>query len=670
MATNKKGISYNIKMTVLMFAATVLAIAPMAQLSAAENDCKNKAICLTGRILDNSQPNDATNYKYNENKPKEVAPGELFKIQFTVKNNSGTALKNVNMSWSPSRLTFTPKKGEATTATANNYKLAFNSFGKGKSHKYVVQAKFKDGVKAGSKIDSMPLVTAQQNGNKKQDRVNGFGIVVVDKKNQDQGSIHIKGSILDNEQNPRTNNYRYNDNNPKKVSAGKWFQIQFRIKNNTDKQLKNVKLNWTPNAIEFMPINNGKRGEHGRSVTAKNISIQFPTFNKGAERIYTQFVKFKPGTPVGTTINESNKGNMPKVTAQFPDGKQTQNPVLTLNAVVKAAPAGMPLEVVKTTDNQSPSLNKPFNYLISVKNTSNTPQTVKLTDVNMASSVQNFTSVSIEGATSSTLKIVNGEEAVQAAQEVADRLAAEEAAVQVTNDITAKYKALKAAQKKINQLRVASKKAKIAFMQAKDGQKQALKQAWDKAKKAVEAEKPKVKAAWDAYQAAKKAVGQPVAESDEPSAEDMDETIKEEDDDIVQVLTGDFVIAAGATANIKLAAVIVEDSEAANAIANEAMVMIGNQHEVSDETIIALCRTPECGGDSAIINPPAPEAPPASQPGGGGPAQIASTGPAAVAASVVGISALGYGARQWMASRRAMHDAMEGLYKTDHHDKI
>lgn len=45
------------------------------------------------------------------------------------------------------------------------------------------------------------------------------------------------------------------------------------------------------------------------------------------------------------------------------------------------------------------------------------------------------------------------------------------------------------------------------------------------------------------------------------------------------------------------------------------------------------------------------------------PAVIASTGPGAIAASIVGISALGYGARQWMASRRAMHDAMDSLYK-------
>ncbi len=45
------------------------------------------------------------------------------------------------------------------------------------------------------------------------------------------------------------------------------------------------------------------------------------------------------------------------------------------------------------------------------------------------------------------------------------------------------------------------------------------------------------------------------------------------------------------------------------------------------------------------------------------PAAIASTGPGAVAASVVGVSALGYGARQWIASRRAMHEAIDKLYK-------
>ncbi len=45
------------------------------------------------------------------------------------------------------------------------------------------------------------------------------------------------------------------------------------------------------------------------------------------------------------------------------------------------------------------------------------------------------------------------------------------------------------------------------------------------------------------------------------------------------------------------------------------------------------------------------------------PLKIASTGPGAVAASIIGVSAIGYGARQWIASRRAMHEAMEGLYK-------
>ena len=54
-----------------------------------------------------------------------------------------------------------------------------------------------------------------------------------------------------------------------------------------------------------------------------------------------------------------------------------------------------------------------------------------------------------------------------------------------------------------------------------------------------------------------------------------------------------------------------------------------------------------------------------TEPGVSAPAVIASTGPGAIAASIVGISALGYGARQWMASRRAMHDAMDSLYRKE-----
>lgn len=657
-AVHPKGI----KAVTLMLIAGLLAFLPMANL-AAQGNTPNYRINLT-----------ATVDKHR------VTTGETFRVTFKLKNTGKKQLKNVKMNWAPTRLEFTPFSGSnGASATKNNFKLNFTPFNSGGERTYSVQAKFKAGVAAGKGIENMPRVTANKAGatGSVSDVVNDIVIKVVASasggsgNSSNQNGIHIKGSILDNEQNPRTDNYRYDNNNPKKVKAGKWFQIQFRIKNNAGQQLKNVKLNWEPSAIEFMPINNGKRGEYGRSLTANKISIEYPKFNKGAERIYTQFARFKADTPAGTSINEANKGKMPKVTAQFPNGKATENPVLTLNAVVVPPPAGIPVEITKTTSTPSPSLNAPFDYLIAVKNTSNAPQTVKLTDVNMASSVQNFTSVAIEGATATTLKIVNGEEAVQAAQEVADKLAAEEAAVQVTNDVTAKYKALKAAQKKINQLRVASKKAKIAYLQAKPGQKQAAKKKWDQAKQAVEKEKPKVKAAWDAYQAAKKAAGQPVAEAEEPAAEDIDEAAQESDEDIQQVLTGNFTLAAGATANIKLTSVIVDDSEAADAITNEAVAIIGDQHEVSDETVIALCRTAECiGSSSEVIPTPGSASSDALGGGGSGPAQIASTGPAAVAASIIGVSAIGYGARQWIASRRAMHEAMSNLYKPDHHDHI
>ena len=43
--------------------------------------------------------------------------------------------------------------------------------------------------------------------------------------------------------------------------------------------------------------------------------------------------------------------------------------------------------------------------------------------------------------------------------------------------------------------------------------------------------------------------------------------------------------------------------------------------------------------------------------------QIPETGPGSVAISLIGVSILGYGARKWMASRHAMHEAMEDLYK-------
>ncbi len=160
---------------------------------------------------------------------------------------------------------------------------------------------------------------------------------------------------------------------------------------------------------------------------------------------------------------------------------------------------------------------------------------------------------------------------------------------------------------------------------------------------------------------------------DDVTEEEVTEEIEEEVGegnvvvDVEQRLEGAFDLPAGATVTIKLTAMITDELGDTDTISNSATVLIDGQPITSNETKVRLCQTTECG---EVVEPESSLESSAQKSNDGGlPAAIASTGPGAVAASVVGVSALGYGARQWIASRRAMHEAMKNLYKPEHHDQ-
>ena len=156
----KQSKLHQIKMTVLMFAAAILATAPILQLSV-QSDLEakppqstgsskppqsttttgttttgtttytapapdNGKITLSTRIIGLKQNNkiDCTKKK-NKNKckvPKQRDAGkDWFKVQFTVANKGNTDLKNVKLNWSPSVLNF-KKKGKKV----KNYMLLLN----------------------------------------------------------------------------------------------------------------------------------------------------------------------------------------------------------------------------------------------------------------------------------------------------------------------------------------------------------------------------------------------------------------------------------------------------------------------------------------------------------------------------------------------------------------
>ena len=122
-----------------------------------------------------------------------------------------------------------------------------------------------------------------------------------------------------------------------------------------------------------------------------------------------------------------------------------------------------------------------------------------------------------------------------------------------------------------------------------------------------------------------------------------------------------FPLKAGETQEFSFQAKLVE--EMAGDIVNTVCASDGAQATACDDAknIMAPIEPPvipECAegipvGDERCIPAPEPVTP----------AVIASTGPGAVAASIVGISAIGYGARQWIASRRAIQEATKELYK-------
>ncbi len=142
------------------------------------------------------------------------------------------------------------------------------------------------------------------------------------------GSISINGSILDADQPWDTTNYKYSPGNPKKVQPGEWFKIQFRVKNNGQAQLKNVKLDWSPTRLNFNPSGAGPNGE---TVTANSYKLSFTPFNKGGERTYAVLAKFVSGVEDGKGID-----NLPEITAtNSSNGNKVSNSVTALGVVVQ-----------------------------------------------------------------------------------------------------------------------------------------------------------------------------------------------------------------------------------------------------------------------------------------------------------------------------------------------
>ncbi len=150
------------------------------------------------------------------------------------------------------------------------------------------------------------------------------------------GSISFNGSILDADQNYNTTDYKYSPSNPKKVAPGEWFKIQFRIKNNGQAKLKNIKLKnqWSPTKLDFYPSG---AGPHGETVTANSYNISFDWLNKDDERIYAVLAKFVSGVADGEGID-----NMPTIVAtNSSNGKEVSNSVGKLGVIVQR-PAAQP----------------------------------------------------------------------------------------------------------------------------------------------------------------------------------------------------------------------------------------------------------------------------------------------------------------------------------------
>ena len=383
---------------------------------------------------------------------KRDAGKDWFKIQFTVTNQGNTTLNNVKLSWKPSVLVFKQKgkKNKALYVTPKSVTINQKSLKKGASVKYVAVAQFKKGVKPGTAIESKPSITADSRTKKVKDSAEfGKNVKVTGKDagkqdNKKNEGLGITARVFNSEFNqngkiqaPATAHYNYeNDKNKpvaqkvfpynsaakRQVQPGEWFAIQLRVANKTGKKLNDAKVSWKPakSNIQLPSNGNGNRNTKTEKITVTKESYQLDLKNfnsvdkkkKTGVRTYVVYAQFNEKAKPGETVTV-----MPSVTAKGQKGDKVDS----INAVVKGgqapAPTQNPLVVTKEVDTPNPILYAPFNYSIKVTNNSDKAQKVNISDLNTNPEAQNFESFTIEGATNSTLDILNGDKAEDVAEE-------------------------------------------------------------------------------------------------------------------------------------------------------------------------------------------------------------------------------------------------------------
>ncbi len=647
---------------------------------------------------DKNKPKDKRVFPYNTKNYRNISPGEQFTTQILINNTSGKALQNVKATWGPDNLVFdqanTQKQG--TTVEPKKFTIKPFNLGKDKKKTFYVTTHFKGGAKDGSGPNPVPTVSAKIKGSAKgkgevKDKVDAIRVKLVDKSQPPAANPLVVTKEVDNK-------------NPALYAP---FNYSIKVTNNSDKDQK----------VTFSDVNTNSLVQSFESFTidgATGSTLKIDDFDKTAVDDGSDVdVDDSPSTD--TTVaglreayikkyqvlkkaRENFKAVKKKVAKQ-------QNAVDKANEIV--AKRQNALKNAKN-DKAKKAAQKALNQAKSALKEKQKDLNKKKATVKYVQKEQTFN---------------KARKAAQAAKEAYNKAALADpnltALQQALNQAQAALKQAREAeiaqkQQNINRINgnltkrnsdlaawnaVKDKIEKIPASKRTQQQKENLnkaKAAINKLNNAIATAKNNLKAAQSVnievkpavvkakaqFEAAKEALSSALGNlpdvDDESGDVDLslegdvtDEEVEAEVDETVveveQRLEGSFNIAAKATATIKLTAMITDDPDAANAITNSATVSIDGSPAVkSNETVISVCRTEACGEPTVPLPVnPNPDAPGNNVSGGGaaGPATIASTGPGAVAASIIGVSAIGYGARQWIASRRAMHEAMEGLYK-------